>query len=253
MDASPWSRDFFGNLGNSIQLAPLIDAIPSAFFFAKDVQGRFTGINQSLLNTLGIDRPEQFIGATDYDFFDRDLADAYRKEDTEVMSSGQPANNRLWWVPNVKTGDIHWYYSTKIPLRDEQGNTIGIAGIMRELENTTELTSEHRLMTRVARHIERHCREKLTLTDLAQVAKLSERQLQRVFKRIFQASPIEHLIRVRVRTAAVQLLETRDSLADIAFDCGFCDQSHFTNQFRRFRGMSPARYRKAYAATSGMS
>ncbi len=253
MPSTTWNHGFFGELGNAAQLAPLIDAIPSAFFFAKDAQGRFTGINQALLNTLGIETPAEFIGATDYDFFDRDLADAYRKEDAEVMSSGQAVSNRLWWVPNVSTGDIHWYNSTKIPLQNEEGEIIGVAGIMRELENTSELTGEHQLMTRIARHIEKHYSEKLVLSDLARIAGISQRQLQRTFKRIFQTSPIEHLVRVRVRAAAARLLDTRDSLADIAFDCGFYDQSHFSNQFRRFRGMSPARYRKAYAATSGMS
>ena len=246
MPSPSWSPEFFGELGNAAQLAPLIDALPSAFFFSKDVEGRFSGINHALLNALGIRTPDEIIGRTDFDFFDRDLAEAYRREDTEIMKSGRPVSNRLWWVPNVSTGDLHWYHSTKIALQNDAGKTIGIAGIMRELENSAELTAEHQLMTDVARHIEKDFREKLTVTDLAKIAGLSERQFQRVFKRIFHTGPIEHLLRVRVRVAAARLLNTSDSLADIAFDCGFYDQSHFTNQFRRFRGMSPARYRKAF-------
>ena len=253
MPASPWNQEFFGELGNASQLAPLLDALPSAFFFCKDTEGRFCGINRTLLKALGVDTPEQILGHRDYDFFDRDLADAYRKEDAEVMASGKPVVNRLWWVPNITTGDIHWYHATKIPLCNGAGETIGIAGIMHELEDTTELTAECQLMTKVARHIEIHYGEKLTITNLAALTGLSERQFQRVFKRIFHAGPTEHLLRVRTRVATMRLLKTDDSLAEIAFDCGFYDQSHFTNQFRRFRGMSPARYRKAYAATGEMS
>ncbi len=124
---------------------------------------------------------------------------------------------------------------------------------MYELEDAADLTAEHRLMTKVARHIEKHYGEKLTIADLAGISELSERQFQRTFKRIFHTGPIEHLLRVRVRAAAALLLRGDESLADIAFDCGFYDQSHFTNQFRRFRGLSPARYRKQFSASDQMS
>jgi len=253
MSSSGWSHKFFGDLGNPSQLAPLLDALPSAFFFCKDYEGRFSGINRALLNALGIQTPDEILGRTDHDFFDRELADAYRREDVGIMASGEPVSNRLWWVPNVSTGDIHWYRSTKIPLRNRVGEITGIAGIMYELEDAADLTAEHRLMTKVARHIEKHYGEKLTIADLAGISELSERQFQRTFKRIFHTGPIEHLLRVRVRAAAALLLRGDESLADIAFDCGFYDQSHFTNQFRRFRGLSPARYRKQFSASDQMS
>ena len=56
---------------------------------------------------IGISK-EEILGATDYDFFERDLADSYRREDMNVMESGEPVLNQTWWVPNVRTGDIHW-------------------------------------------------------------------------------------------------------------------------------------------------
>ncbi len=127
-----------------------------------------------------------------------------------VMESGEPVLNQTWWVPNVRTGDVHWYSSSKICLRSRDGRVIGIAGIMRPIEHTDELTADHRHMTAVAAHIETHFDEKLTLEELAEVAGYSPRHFQRVFKQIFKTSAIEHLLRVRIRHAAARLVETKD-------------------------------------------
>ncbi|MEM8954496.1 MAG: AraC family transcriptional regulator [Verrucomicrobiota bacterium] len=250
MAPSNWDEPFFASLANPAQLGTLLDTLPSAFYFAKDKEGRFTAINNALLDALGIADAYEVLGKTDYNFFDADLADAYRSEDQQVMTSKLPVINELWWVPNVNTGDIHWYCATKVPLSDAHEDVIGIAGIMRQLEDTTELTADHHQMTRVAKHIAIHYPEKLTVKDLSKRADLSTRQFQRVFKRIFRTSPIEYLNRIRVRAAAQDLLDSQKSLSDIALDCGFCDQPHFTNQFRRLRGTTPSQFRKSFGQRS---
>ncbi len=51
----------------------------------------------------------------------------------------------------------------------------------------------------------------------------------------------------RTRAAARWLLESPHSLAEIGFACGFADQPHFTREFSRHVGMTPARYRQAFA------
>lgn len=240
-----WDDDFFGMIGNPNQFAPLYDALPEVFFFAKDRKGRFTAMNHALLSMMGVER-NSVIGATDFDFFDRDLAESYRREDQKVMDTGEPVINATWWVPNVATGDIHWYRSTKVPLRDESNEIAGVAGIMAEFEGGQELTREHRRVTAAANYVETHFSERLSVSDLAAVAGLSPRHFQRVFKRVFRTGPTEHVLRVRIRKAAARLAESRDSLSRIAIESGFCDQSHFTNQFRRLRGVTPSEYRRRY-------
>jgi len=243
--------EFFAALDGGTQLIPLFEAIPNAYFFAKDKGGRFVAINGPLAEMLGLSGGEDLLGKTDGDVFDRELARAYREEDEIVMKKGEAVANQLWWVPNVKTGDVHWYCSTKIPLYNQEGEIVGVAGIMRPLEETRELTADHRQMTEVARYMEENYGERITLSQLALVSGLSERQFQRVFTRIFRSGPTEHLMRVRIRAAAKRLVETNDTLAEIAVDCGFYDQSHFTNQFRRFRGVPPSEYRKRYLTRIG--
>ncbi|MDR7333137.1 helix-turn-helix transcriptional regulator [Roseateles asaccharophilus] len=58
------------------------------------------------------------------------------------------------------------------------------------------------------------------------------------------------LAEARYRTAAWWLLQTDAALAEIGFLCGHADQSHFTREFRRRSGMTPADYRRHFAAAS---
>tara|TARA_R110002096_G_scaffold21440_4_gene69507 strand:+ start:360 stop:1103 length:744 start_codon:yes stop_codon:yes gene_type:complete len=241
-----WDMKYFSRVEDIGQFAPLFDVLPGVFFFAKDKEGRFTAMNAPLLAMMGASSDE-VLGGTDYEFFDRDLADAYRQEDLAVMESGDPVINEPWWVPNVKTGDIHWYCASKVSLKNDQNEVIGIAGIMRPIEDATELSIDHRQMTHVGDYIESHYDERLTIEQLAEVAKLSPRHFQRIFKRVFRTGPIEHLMRVRIRAGASRLIETKDSLSNIAIDCGFYDQAHFSNQFKRHRGMTPSDYRAHFS------
>ena len=85
--ASPhWNHRFFAQLGNPAQLATLLDALPGAFFFAKDDQGRFTAINQALLDALGLADAQEVLGKTDYDFFDCLQPAQFASECTSMMS-----------------------------------------------------------------------------------------------------------------------------------------------------------------------
>ncbi|MBL8343850.1 MAG: helix-turn-helix transcriptional regulator [Rubrivivax sp.] len=59
------------------------------------------------------------------------------------------------------------------------------------------------------------------------------------------------LAELRCRTGAWWLLHTRAPIAELGFVCGYADQSHFTRELRRRVGMTPARYREAFAVPGG--
>lgn len=246
MRSATWNEAFFADLLNPAQFSLLIDALPDAYFFAKDCEGKFVAMNRALLDALGGQDANEVLGRSDYDFFPHDLADAYRSEDQAVIDSKRPVMNQIWYVPNVTTGDLNWVVSNKIPLFGQAEEVLGVAGMMRDWEPSENDAAEHRNMTEVARYMERHFVEKLTVEQLAQRSGLSVRQFQRVFRRIFRMGPIEHLSRIRIRSACTRLATTEESLSEIAMECGFYDQSHFSNQFRRFKGISPSHYRKRF-------
>lgn len=98
---------------------------------------------------------------------------------------------------------------------------------------------------RVLSWIEQHACEKLTMADLARQAAMSERTFLRRFREATGLSPIDYVIRARLRRA-VELLIARDSrlsITEIAFRCGFQDSNYFSRQFRQLTGTSPGQYR----------
>ncbi|MGV3617418.1 MAG: helix-turn-helix domain-containing protein [Fimbriimonas sp.] len=94
----------------------------------------------------------------------------------------------------------------------------------------------------------RDSREIPSVRELATMAGLSETSFSRHFRRHFNTS-VGQYVRKRRFEKAVRFLEQTDMpLAEVAFQTGFVDQSHFTNAFKAEFGMTPNRYRKANCA-----
>ncbi len=92
--------------------------------------------------------------------------------------------------------------------------------------------------------IHTHYSEKLTLVEIASSADLSAREAQRCFQRVLHQSPSEYLISYRLNTAKKMLLETNNTITEIAFRCGFSDAPYFSKTFRTATGVTPMEYRK---------
>jgi len=80
--------------------------------------------------------------------------------------------------------------------------------------------------------------ESLTLESLASISGLSKYHFLRKFKEEFNMTPHAYLLQIRIQNAKNMLKQNR-ALSDIAFSCGFSDQSHFTRVFNKIYGMSP--------------
>lgn len=105
-------------------------------------------------------------------------------------------------------------------------------------------------LRRVTEFIESRLEGDLDLSTLAHVAELSPSQFIRAFRRSTGTTPMQYVLGWRIEHAKKLFLDVRLSIADIASQCGFADQSHFTNQFRRVVGVTPAVFRSdslAYA------
>jgi AraC family transcriptional regulator len=74
--------------------------------------------------------------------------------------------------------------------------------------------------------------------------------LSRVFRRCVGEGIIDYVHRLRVRAACEQMLAPEASLADLSFNNGFADQSHFTRSFRKITGMTPAAFRSVLHGTA---
>lgn len=103
------------------------------------------------------------------------------------------------------------------------------------------------VLRRVTEHIEANLPEPIPLTRLAQIAGLSPWHFARVFKEATGVTPHTYVIRARLQRAQERLREGEASLAEIATQTGFCDQSHLARHFRRVFGLSPSAWRRQVA------
>ena len=84
-----------------------------------------------------------------------------------------------------------------------------------------------------------------SLSELAQAVGVHPVTLARGFRKAFGCTVGAYLRRLRLARAAERLAETDASLAEIALEAGFADQSHFSNLFRRETGVSPSAFRRS--------
>ncbi|MEM0922318.1 MAG: AraC family transcriptional regulator [Pseudomonadota bacterium] len=103
-------------------------------------------------------------------------------------------------------------------------------------------------LRRVRGYVDENLTETLSLQDLAQEAGLSHHHFARQFKQSTTISPYTFVLERRLARAKSWLANCRSSLAEIACGCGFSDQAHFSKQFKKRLGITPAHFRRAVAS-----
>lgn len=116
---------------DQVLLETMLENSPSWIFF-KDRQSRFIKLNTSHARMMGYDDPKDVIGKTDFDLFPREDAQRFYDEEQQIMASGQPVIAREWSVPS-SSGEILWVSESKIPIKDKDGNVIGLVGFSTDI------------------------------------------------------------------------------------------------------------------------
>lgn len=101
---------------------------------------------------------------------------------------------------------------------------------------------------RVLGYIEANLHRQMTLAELADVAGLSVFHFARLFKQKMGMTPLAYLANKRVEIAKTAMRSSGATLAQVALDCGFASQSHFSTCFKAVTGITPGQYRKQVAA-----
>lgn len=229
----------------------LFDLLPGVHFFAKNRQGETMFSSHGVLRLYGMRDESEIIGMTDFDLNPASMAEAYVRDDQQIYETGAPILDKveLWFD---EQGLPDWYTVSKLPIRSRTDQIIGVMGMLRPFAGGSPLPAAHQEVTPAVQYIRTNFQRRIDLADLAKAVGLSPRQLQRKFRETLGLSPQELLLKTRVMAAARALRETDASIAEIASECGFYDQSSFTEHFRRYMGQTPLRFRKApHGVTTG--
>ncbi|MEF7614013.1 AraC family transcriptional regulator [Aquincola sp. MAHUQ-54] len=110
-------------------------------------------------------------------------------------------------------------------------------------ERRIALSSAQR--ARIVQYVDSHLTRDITIGAMAREVGFSEQHFVRLFRRSFGETPYQYVLRQRVELAKALLRRSAAPLAQVAVQCGFADQSHFTACFSRRVGLTPARFRQA--------
>ncbi len=217
--------------------------LPDVVFCLKDRERRYQAANPAFASRIGLCDPRQLLGKRAEDFFAPHLAEAYRAQDLDVLTSGRELCDQLELVTN-RDGSLGWYLATKVPLHNASGRVIGLASISRDLDTPREEELEFSGLSRVVEHIRNHLDRQLKPAALASAAGFSPAQLERRMRKVFQLTTSQFVRQARISHAVHLLAGTCRPIAEIALECGYGDQTSFTRQFRSTVGMPPAAYRE---------
>lgn len=249
MVAKHLQKDFFSRLAEPQAVRAMFEHLPDVFFYMKDDHGRFVAANTATCLRCGLARERDLIGTVDTDFFPAEIARAYCDDDRNVMRTGKPLIDRLELFYDEQRG-LDWFLTTKLPLRDVQGAIIGIMGITRR-DQKRMMDREVVEATSAVQFATDNVRRAATAADMAEALGVSERHLYRKLRAALGSTPYELLLRTRIRFAADELARTSRPIIEIALEHGFCDQSAFTQQFRKRVGQTPREFRRRHGMMAG--
>jgi PAS domain S-box-containing protein len=133
-------------------LRTLMDNLPDRIYF-KDAQSRFLRNSKAHLQRFSLTDQSDALGKSDFDFFTEEHARQAFEDEQRLMRSGETitVEEKETWPD----GSVSWALSTKLPLRDEQGRTVGTFGISRDITDRKRAEEAMRLAKEAAEEANR--------------------------------------------------------------------------------------------------
>ncbi|MCF8381970.1 MAG: PAS domain S-box protein [Bacteroidales bacterium] len=122
------------------QILALINNMPDRIYL-KDRESRFILGNINVATIMGAKNPDELVGKTDYDFYPKEFADNYFKDEQELMEKDIQIINKEEKGYNSQRKEII-VSTTKVPIKDENGEIIGIVGIGRDITSQKEVEKQ---------------------------------------------------------------------------------------------------------------
>jgi two-component system cell cycle sensor histidine kinase/response regulator CckA len=134
-------------------LQSVLDTIPTRVFW-KDRDGAYLGCNQLFASDAGLDSPDQIIGRTDFMLGWAEQAELYRADDAAVVNSAEP---KIGYEEPQTTPDGKqiWLRTSKIPLREPNGEILGVLGTYEDITSAKRAEAEQRRLEAQVQHAQK--------------------------------------------------------------------------------------------------
>jgi PAS domain S-box-containing protein len=134
------------------QLEAIINNSPDQIYY-KDRDSRFLLCNTPVALLAGCNSEEDMIGKSDFDFHPDNLARQYYEDEQTLMEKGQIILDHEEPILNKQTGELLWNLSSKVPIKDSEGNVIGLAGFNRDITSRKRTELENQILYEITQGI----------------------------------------------------------------------------------------------------
>ena len=177
------------------------------YLYVKDRQSRFVAVNQGVAEINGFARPADLVGRSDFSIAPNEHAQQLYDAEQEIMRTGVPVAEFEEQLPDA-TGQLRWFSTSKSPLRDADGNVIGITGVTRDI-------TERRRLERLA--AQNHSLISFALTEMSDGLAMFDKEGYLVLcnRRYSDSFPLTGHVRqpgVHLRTILEAVVETGEQL-----------------------------------------
>lgn len=220
-------------------LAAFLDGVEGLRLVLKDLDYRYVYVSEGWSESTGL---RDVVGKTVFDVFPVWRAEKYHREEVGVMETGDIVDT-FEEITMVEGGREQVWRSLKGPRR-KGGEIVGtvILGMLVDPKMLRDRLVDER--PEAVDWMERHAVEELTMSDISEKLGMSRKTLEREFQRKTGMSPARYRMKCRLGRARDLLRYSRKTLAEIAAECGFHDQSHFSRVFLKEAGKSPGSWRR---------
>jgi AraC-like DNA-binding protein len=171
------------------------------------------------------------------------MAEKFAHDDRRVIETGEDLIGMVELFPN-RMGDPEWSVTDKVPLYTRDGKVAGLCGMVRSIEGARAELQPFLDLVPATDYLKENFSEKISVAELATLAGMSVRQLERRFRETFKTSPQQYILRLRLLEACELLANSQLAITEIALEVGFYDHSSFSRKFLATMGITPSQYRK---------
>ena len=226
------------------ELVFLFDFIPDVQFWIKDTQSVFQWVNKTFLDNYDLKELSDLVGKTDFDLSPFYIAEQFARDDQDVLL-GKVVENRIELVSSLDQ-TINWCITNKRPITSSSHQIIGTLGITRKLSNQQNPEIPIARLSEIVKYIHENIHQPISIARMADLMHCSISTLERTFKKLLQASPMEFTRKIKMQYACKALISTNSLISELAFSLGYADESHFIREFKKLMKITPFQYRKQY-------
>ena len=113
--------------------------------------------------------------------------------------------------------------------------------------NNIELSSNSRRIEKAFEYMNQNFDKSITLKEVAKLVNMTDVSFSRFFKKRTGITFIESLIEMKLGHASRMLIDTTQSVSEVAYKCGFNNISNFNRIFKKKKGCTPKEFRENYS------